>query len=154
MTTGNNKGKGRIYLIIAVLIVVIAGGAYGYRVNKINQMRAEAVASIEAFDVSKYDGKELKTLEKYIADSEAKLEASKDPEEFDSIVKAFNDDAAKLKTTAQKEAERKAKEEAERKAREKAEAEAAAAAAAAAAAQASRSGDSGGCVGGGKSMFY
>lgn len=153
MTTEKKKNNIKLPIIIAILVVVIAGGAYGYRTHQINTLRTEAISNIEQFDVSKYDGKELKDIEKYVEDSTSKLEASKDPEEFTKIVDKFNEDTAKVKTTAQKEKERKEREEAERKAREEAERAAAEAAAAAAAAHSS-SRDSGGCVGGGSSAFY
>lgn len=146
-------GAGKIIAIVLAVAVACGIGVFAYRSHVINTARTEAVAAIDAFDVTQYDGDELDTVNKLVADAKGKLEASKDKEEFAAIVKDFNDSVAEVKTTAQKkkeEAERKAKEEAERKAAE----EAARAAAAASKKKSKGSRDSGGCVGGGADAFY
>lgn len=151
------KLNSRFIIAAIVIVVLLAGGAFAYRSYNINQKRAEAVAELDAFDSSKYDGEELDTIKSYMADARARLEASGSPEEFDEIVTEFEENTKDVKTTAQKEEEeRKAREEAERIAREEAARQAAAAAAVSGSSSSSggSGSDSGGCVGGSSSNFY
>lgn len=138
-------------IIVAVVIVAAVAGVLIYRNNVISTARNEALLVIEKFDTKLYDGEELDTINNYIADAKARLEASKDKEEFATIVEEFNKNTAKVKTTAQKEEERIA---AEKAAQEKAAQEAAARAAAQKKSSGKKGKDSSGCVGGGSSNFY
>lgn len=117
----NQKKGSKTILIILIILVLIIAGIFVYRNIAIKSARADAIATIEAFDSSKYDGDELKEIEIKVSETKEKLNSCKNKTEFQKILDDFNASVSDVKTTRQKQKEidkQKAKEEAEKKAAE------------------------------------
>lgn len=102
----NNKKGGfgtKFVLILILMLISAAGGAYAYRVLDGKMAVREANKVIERVDVADYDNTDAPTVQDYIEKAKKDLEIAKTRKEAYEVIFDFNEDISKIMTSAQKE---------------------------------------------------
>lgn len=82
--------------------------------------KMSAIEELDKIDISKYDGDELEKVKKAIEDAKASIKNATELSSVSSVINAAKDEVSKVKTTAQKAADKAAKAKADKEKADKA----------------------------------